>query len=397
MANYEYIARNAAGEETAGSMQAENEIAVIRTLDERKLFPVRVAEQSVKPRGLGGRKVRGRDVGVAYGQLADLLRSGVPMLRALDVLVRATPNAALSGLLAKVRGDVAAGKTLADAMAAHPKVFAHLHSAMVRAGERAGFLEDVLANLCTFLERQDELQSKVRGALVYPMLLTGLGVVAVTVILVALVPKFKPMFQNMSLPLPTQVLFALSGVLVHYWLLVAGMGVVAVLAVRSFLRSESGRRMWEKWRLKLPFVGRAVRMVSITRFCRILGTLLANGVPILQALAISKDATGSELLAGDIGRAAESVRAGEPLAEPLKRGGFFPLEIIEMIAVAEESNQLEKVLLQIADTVERHTNRRVDEAVRMIEPLVLMIIASAIGFVAVGLLYPIFTMSQTLK
>jgi general secretion pathway protein F/type IV pilus assembly protein PilC len=138
-------------------------------------------------------------------------------------------------------------------------------------------------------------------------------------------------------------------------------------------------------------------MVSITRFCRILGTLLANGVPILQALAISKDATGSELLAGDIGRAAESVRAGEPLAEPLKRGGFFPLEIIEMIAVAEESNQLEKVLLQIADTVERHTNRRVDEAVRMIEPLVLMIIASAIGFVAVGLLYPIFTMSQTLK
>ena len=398
MANFEYIARTGGGEEVAGVMQAENEAAVLTALDERKLYPVKVAPQIARSGGLRkGRKIRPRDLGVIYGQLADLLRAGVPMLRALDTLTRVLTNRRLEELVTAVRENVAAGKTLADSMGEYPATFAPLHCAMVRAGERAGFLEDVLSNLSQFIERQDELRSKVRGALIYPMLLTVIGSLMMIGVLVGLVPKFKTFFVHMSLPLPTQILFALSDALVsHLWLILSG-GVLLALAIWQLLRSEAGRRAWDNWRLKVPLLGLAVRMVSITRFCRILGTMLANGVPILQSLAISKDAAGCFALSDSIERAAESVREGQPLAAPLKASGLFPAEIIEMIAVAEESNQMEKVLVQIADTVERRTNRQVDQAVRLIEPLVLLVIAMVILFVAVGLLYPIFTMGEAIK
>ncbi len=397
MGTYQYIAKTTAGEEIAGLMQADSETAVLRTLDERRLFPVRVTEAlAARAKGWGG-KIRLRHLSVTYSQLGDLLRAGVPMLRALETLARAASNRQLAGQILKVRDDVSAGRTLADAMAAHPQTFIALHVAMVRAGERAGFLEEVLGNLGEFLERQDELRSKVRGAMIYPLVLSAIGVVAMTAILMILVPKFKPFFQNMPLPLPTLVLFAGSDLLVHHKWLVLGLVVLAAIGLRGLLRSEAGRRRWERWRLGIPIVGRVICTVSITRFCRILGVMLANGVPILQALTISKDATGSAVLAESIEEATESVRAGKPLAEPLKASGLFPLEVVEMIAVAEESNQLERILVEVAESVERRLNRQVEGAVRLIEPLILVVIAAMIGFAAVGLMWPIFMMSQTLR
>jgi len=398
MVTYQYTARTGDGEEVVGVMQAESETAVVRTLGERRLFPVRVTAQgSSQQAGKRGGRIKPRDIGVMYGQLADLLRAGVPMLRALETLARAVNNGALSRRMLALRDSVAAGRTLADAMGDYPKTFTSLHVAMVKAGERAGFLEDVLTNLADFMERQDDLRSKIRGAMIYPFVLAIIGSVAMLVMLMFIVPMFKPFFARIALPLPTRVLFAASDVLVaHLWILLA-LAILAVVAIRAVLRSERGKRLWENWRVKLPGLGRVVRTISVTRFCRILGTMLANGVPILQALEISKDATGSIVLSDSIAAATESVRAGEPLAGPLRESGLFPHEITEMIAVAEESNQMERVLVQIADTVERRTNREVDAVVRLIEPLILVAIASVIGFVAIGLMYPIFTMSQTLK
>ena len=398
MATYEYTARTAGGEKVAGVMQADSETAVVRTLDERELYPIRVAEQAEQSIVSGrGRRIRLRDIATAYGQMADLLNAGVPMLRTLETLVRAGANRNLCEVFLRVRDDVAAGKTLAEAMGEHPTVFTPLHCAMIRAGERGGFLEEVLGNLADYIERQDELRSRVRGAMIYPVVLTLIGVILITLVLVILVPKFKKFFVNVSLPMPTVVLFALSDLLVEQLPLLVSLLVLAVIGIRAILRSEFGRLLWDRWRLKLPLVGGPMRMVSITRFCRILGTLLANGVPILQSLAISKDATGCSILAGGIEVAAENVKAGEPLADPLSKVGLFPDEIIEMIAVGEESNQLEKVLLQIASTVERRTSRQVDQMMRLIEPLILVLLAAVIGFVAVGLLYPIFTMSETIQ
>ena len=282
-------------------------------------------------------------------------------------------------------------------MGKHPEAFTPLHGAMIHAGERAGFLEDVLTNLSEFLDRQDELRSKVRGALIYPMILTIFGIVAVVIMLTIFVPRFQKFFAGIDQPAPTRMLFAASTVLVGYWPLVLGVLALLVVGIVALLRSEAGRLAWSRLQLKLPLLGALFRLVGISRFCRILGTMIHNGVPILQALAISKDATGNAMLADNVESAAESVRHGEPLAEPLRTGGLFPDEVLEMISVAEESNQLEKVLVQIADTIDRRTSRQMDQLVRLIEPLILVVIAGVVGLIAVGLLYPIFTMADKLK
>ena len=398
MPTYQYTAKNASGEEVGGLMQADSEAAVIRSLDEKRLFPVRVAEKADTAQKSFGGHVRPRDVGVMYSQLSDLLRADVPAMRSLDILARSTVNKRLAGLMGKVRDDVMGGKTLADSFALYPAVFPPLHVAMVRAGERAGFLEDVLANMAEFIERQDELQAKVIGAMVYPSVVVSVALFVILGVMLFMVPQFKSMFESLkNVPWPTAMLFAASDLVRAIWPLVVMVLVVATIGCWGFLTSEQGRRVWDRWRLKLPLIGRAARLIAITRFCRILGTLLKNGVPMLQSLAISKDATGSMILADSIEKAAENVRAGQTLADPLKECGLFPPEILEMIAVAEESNQLEKTLLGIADTVERRTNRQVDLAVRLVEPLVLILIAGGIGFFGVALVYPIFSMAGAMK
>ena len=397
MIEFRYTARAINGKKISGILQAESEAAALRALDEKELFPISVLmAEGEAPEKQIRKKVRSRDVGVMYGQLADLIGSGVPLLRALDSLVRSTPNPRLIDLLKQIRASVADGKSLTESMRAFPETFPQLHTAMVQAGERASFLEDVLRSLSTFLERLDELRSKVLGAMIYPALLTVVGFCVMMGALIFFVPRFEPLLAGVQKGLPTRVIFGLSGVVRGYWYLLA----LAAAGVTAFLwttvSSPVGKRLLERWRLKLPVVGMALRMVAITRFCRILGTMLANGVPLLQALAIAKDATGSTLMGDRIAEASESVREGNTLADPLSKDGLIPDQIISMIRVAEESNRLEKVLLQIADTVERRTNRQVDQAVRLVEPLILCAVAAGIGFLALGLLLPIFTMASSL-
>jgi len=395
MADFRYTARTVSGDRVTGVIEAESEAAVLRTLGERSLFPVEVEGQAKAP-AAARRRIRPRDLGVLYGQLADLLESGVPLLRSLESLIRSSRSRQLRELLQSLRDQVADGSSLTDALREHPEVFPPLHVAMVQAGERASFLEQVFSGLGVFIERLDDLRSKVRGALIYPALLSVMGTVILFAALIFFVPRFEPLLQRVEKPLPTQVLFALSGLVRHYWflLLLGGTGAVALLV--SALRSQKGQEIFEVWRLKIPVAGHALRMVAITRFARILGTMLANGVPMLQALAIAKDATGSRLLGERIAEAAESVRAGDTLTGPLSKGDFFPPQILSMIAVAEESNQLEKVLIQIADTIERRTHHQVDQAVRLVEPVILCLVTGAIGFLALGLLLPIFTLAGSL-
>lgn len=398
MIQFQYTALTETGQKVTGLVEAESEAAVLRQLGDRKLFPVTVKGKGVTRNSTEKRKyrVRSRDLGMMYGQLADLLGSGVPLLRALDSLIKSTVSPSLKELLKEVRVSVADGKSLTESLKQFPEVFPILHTAMVQAGERASFMEEVLRSLSTFLERLDELQSKVIGALIYPALLAALGLLVMVGALVFFVPKFEPLLANAKKPLPTELLFGASVVVRSYWyLLIVALGGLVALAWAN-MRSERARRRIEEWRLKVPVVGSALRLVAITRFCRILGTMLANGVPLLQALKISKDATGSVILGELIAQAAESVRDGKRLSEPLGAGGFFPEQILAMITVAEESNKLEKVLVQIADTVERRTNRQVDQAVRLIEPVILCLVAMGIGFLALGLLLPIFTMASQL-
>jgi general secretion pathway protein F len=398
MAQFNYTAMNEAGQKISGALDAESPAAVVRALEEKKLFPVTVwgKDGAGTKEGRPKRKVRSRDLGTMYGQLADLIGSGVPLLRALDSLIKSTAAASLKELLKEIRAAVSEGKTLTDTLRQYPEIFPPLHVAMIQAGERAAFLEEVLRSLAGFLERFEELRSKVLGAMIYPMVLVALGVSVMIGALIFFVPKFEPLLASAKKPLPTEILFGASVVTRKYWYLLILAAVGAAALVWTNLKSETARRALEKWRLKIPVVGTALRLLAITRFCRILGTMLANGVPLLHALKISKDATGSNILAEKIVAATEAVRDGKRLSEPLAEGGFFPDQILAMITVAEESNKLDKVLVQIADTVERRTNRQVDQAVRLIEPAILVVVAACIGFLALGLLLPIFTMASQL-
>lgn len=398
MTRFDYTALNSGGQRITGTLEAESEPAVLRMLEDQGLFPVSIAGKGwVAGKAPANKmRVRTRDLGILYGQLADLLGSGVPLLRSLDALIRSTSAAGPKGLLKEIRASIADGKSLTDSLKQFPAVFPPLHTSMIQAGERAAFLEDALRGLAAFLERFEELRGKVLGALIYPAMLSALGFSVMILALIFFVPKFEPLLASAKKPLPTEIMFAASIAVRRYWylLLVAGAGLGALIWAN--VRSATARRRIERWQLKIPVVGSALRLLAITRFCRILGTMLANGVPLLQALRISRDATGSTLLADGIAEATEAVRDGKRLSEPLAAGGFFPEQILAMIAVAEESNKLDKVLVQIADTVERKTNRQVDQAVRLIEPAILCVVAAGIGFLALGLLLPIFTMASAL-
>jgi len=396
MATFNYKAKTSTGETVAGVVTAESQQAALRMLGDRALFPISVREGGRGARvAITGRtkKLKLRTVSTLYSQLADLLKAGVPVLRALDVLARAASNPLVAEILRGVHNDVSGGESLADAMAKHPNAFDYLAVAMVRAGEQGGFLEDVLARISVFTERQDELRNKLLGSMIYPCILLLAGVTVVTFLMVFVVPKIRMFLEQVEKPWVTTALFGLCDFLQSSGLyLLAGL-VVAVVFLVPILRGEKGRLALDRLKLRTPVMGPIVTMVAICRFCRILGTMLHNGVPILQALSISKESAGNRILADEIGKAAESVQKGESLAAPLGSSGLFPVDVVDMIAVAEESNNLETVLVQIADSNEARTARQIDLGVRLLEPVMLMFMASLVLVIAVALLVPILRMS----
>jgi general secretion pathway protein F/type IV pilus assembly protein PilC len=329
--------------------------------------------------------------------LADLLRAGVPLLRSLELLEHKTNHTGLQQVLELVRADVAEGTRLADAMRKHPKVFSELAVSMVRAGEEGAFVEDVLKRIADFTDHQEMLKSRVTGAMVYPLFLMVMGTVVVIAMLTFFVPKFTPIFDRMSskgsLPAATTWLLALSTTLQTYGIVVLLMAIGGVMYGMQWGKTDVGRLWVDRMRLRLYGIGPIFRSFAISRFCRILGTLLRNGVPILESLRIAKDATGNRVLSNAIATAADNVSTGKALAAPLGKCGEFPLEIVEMIAVGEEANNLEQVLIDVADTLERQTNRTLDLFVRMLEPVMLTVLAGIVLFVVVALLLPILQSS----
>lgn len=397
MPTFAYKARNPSGELIDGTLVAETTIAAARMLDERSLMPVEVEEVQAQGRSfLTGRqrRISQSKVGVYYEQLADLLKAGVPVLRALNVLSKQASSAALSRVIREVHDDVAGGDTLADALDKHPQAFMHLHAAMIRAGEKGGFLEDVLQRLSEFVARQDALRNKFIGSMIYPCVLLVAGIAAVTVLMVTVVPKIRALLPQDGLNWASKTVFALSDALSQHYLIVGAALVVVIALITSFFQSNAGRLAWAHVQLKTPGIGRIYTMVSLCRFCRIFGTLLANGIPILQALKIGRETAGNQILAATIDKAAESVNMGEPLAVPLAQSKVFPPAMIDMIAVAEESNTLEKVLVEIANTQEERTGRQIDLFVRLLEPLMLMVMGVMVMFIAAALLLPLLKLTS---
>ncbi len=399
MPAFAYVARNLDGQRVTGTLSATTEREAISLLSGKSLFPIEVKADKPRHGFRWGGRVKGQLLATTYGQLSSLLTSGVPLLRSLKILQDQTSNAKLSETLEDVHRRVEDGETLGDAMDRHEKVFGELTVSMVRAGGEGGFLEDALDRVAQFTEQQEDLKSRTVGALAYPVFLAGVGVIVVTGLLIFFVPNFAEIFDRLreqgELPVITDWLLLISETLKNWWFVLLVVGGILAAYLRVYLATDDGRRRGDYLRLKLPLVGSVFQSLAVARFCRVLGTLIRNGVPILKSLDISRDASGNKILSDAIEKASENISSGEALATPLAQSGHFPRTVVEMISVAEEANTLDTVLIHVADGLEKRTERRLDLVVRLLEPIMLLILAMVILFVVIALLLPILKMSST--
>jgi general secretion pathway protein F/type IV pilus assembly protein PilC len=398
MPEFTYEAMGSTGQRSQGTLTAGSEREVVAMLDSRGLFPVKVSAAKKTSTSRRGGRVSSRNLATFYAQLADLLHSGVPLLRSLDLLERQNSTPTLSEVLRDVRARVADGTGLAESMAQHPRCFNELAISMVRAGQEGGFLEDVLRRIADFTEHQEDLKAKVVGALAYPVVLAVVGFLVLNVLIIFFVPKFEPIFKKLEekgeLPALTVWIVGISHLLQQQGIWVVSATGLAIFVFRRWAITDSGRMKVDALRLKLPGAGRIFLNLAIVRFTRILGTLLHNGIPILQALRIAKDSTGNRVLALAIEKSAENVKGGDSLAAPLAASHYFPRDVVAMVAVGEESNNLETVLLGISESLEKRTSRQLDLFVRLLEPLMLLVMAAITLVVVAGLLLPVFKMSS---
>jgi len=401
MAEFTYEARAKTGTLNNGTLTATSEREAMAILDSRGLFPVRIAPVPTHATRRWGRRVKGRHLSTLFSQLADLLHSGVPLLRSLEILERQSSSPAVGEVLREVRAAVAEGTTMADAMGKHPHVFNELTVSMVRAGQEGGFLEDVLKRIADFTEHQEDLKAKVVGSLAYPVFLAVVGFIVLNVLVIGFVPRFEPIFKKLEeqgqLPALTTWLMGMSHMLQHQGLFVLAGFVIFFWSVRRWMKTANGRLTTDGWRLRLPGAGRIYLHLAIARFARILGTLLHNGIPILQSLRVAKDSTGNKVLSNAIEQSAENVTAGNSLAKPLSACKYFPRDVVEMVSVAEESNTLEKVLIDIANALEKRTARQLELFVRLLEPIMLLAMALVTLVVVLGLLLPVFKMASVAR
>jgi len=398
MPDFAYEAIDVSGQSKRGSISAASKNEAIANLNAKQLFPSKVVETKPKGAGFSFGGVSESQMAVFYTQLGSLLRGGVPMLRSLVILREQTSNSKFKTILEDVHRRVEDGEGLGDAFARHPKTFNHIAINMSRAGAEGGFLDDALTRVGTFTEEQADLKARTVGSLAYPAILGVIGTIIISILLVFFVPMFDSMFETLEskgqMPAITKWLLAFSGTLKGYFPFLLGALIAFFLLLRYFVGTESGRRIFDLLKIRIPLFGPIIQDLAVARFCRVLGTLLTNGVPILRSLGIASKSTGNVVLTETIDGASENIKSGETLAEPLSQSSLFPKTVTEMIAVAEESNSLDTVLIDISANLEKKTTRRLDLAVKMVEPLMLVFMAGIILFVVVALLLPIMSMTK---
>jgi type II secretory pathway component PulF len=399
MAEFSYVARDNSGQRVTGTIGAASRREALAAISARSLFPVEVTGAAAQLNAKKIRRVSSQMLAIMFGQLADLLRSGVPLLRGLDVLRQQSTKPAMKEVLGEIHHHVEEGASMAEAMGRFPNVFGEMAVSMVRAGSEGGFLEEALARVAEFTEAQDDLKKRTIGAMAYPMFLACVGVIVVSGLMIFFVPQFNNLFDNLrqrgELPMMTEWVLGTSSFMKRFgiWALI-GLAFGAYF-LRKWAVTDVGRLYVDRIKIKMPLVGGVFLSLAVARFCRVLGTLLHNGVPIIRSLEISSDGTGNRVLAGAIRSATDDISAGQRLAGPLRASGHFPPTVVEMISVAEESNTLETVLLRVSESLERRTFRQLDLAVRLLEPVMLLILAAVVLVLVIGLLLPVIKMSTT--
>ncbi|MEM9457654.1 MAG: type II secretion system inner membrane protein GspF [Myxococcota bacterium] len=410
MPAYAYTGLSAKGKNVKGVATADNVAALKASLRREGIYLTGVNETTATAGAdtSGGGSDREVDLSRLFDRvtpkmvqgmtqlLGTLLQAGVTLPEALAALTDQVESQRFKGILTDIADQVNQGSSLADAMGAYPKVFVPLYVNMIRAGEASGALETVLFRLAEFLEKQLEIKGKVNSAMVYPIVLSVLGGVIITVLMVGIVPKITGMFADMNAELPwnTTLLIFLSELIAGYWWALILVASGLVWAFRRWRRTEAGQLTGDTIILKLPVIGELVRKIAISRFARTLSTLLSSGVQLLQALDIVRSLLGNVVLEKVITEARDAIREGENIAPALKRSGQFPPLVTHMIAVGERSGQLEQMLGDVASAYDRETNTSIQRLTSLLEPLMIVVMGVAVGFVVFSIMQPIMQLTE---
>jgi type IV pilus assembly protein PilC len=425
MANFQYSALDAKGEQTTGAVSAATEAEAIQQLRSKGLYPTQISEEGktkgkskaapAKSKGktaskpaaskgsLGGR-IKPKSLMIFTRQLATLIDSGLPLLRSLTVLEKQEPNPVLKATVSALAENVQGGSTFSESLAQHPKIFNKLYVNMVKAGELGGVLEIVLNRLAEYQEKAQKLKNKIVSAMVYPVIVMFIAVAILVFLMIFIVPKFKEMFANTDseLPLISKIVFGMSEFFLARPLFVPNV-VFAFIAfgIGVFLfnlwgRTPGGRNIIDNMKLKMPILGDIQRKSAVSRFSRTLGTLVTSGVPILQALNITRDTAGNVVISHAIEKVHEAVKEGETIVTPLQASGVFPNMVISMVDVGEETGQLPEMLLKVADVYDDEVDNAVTALTSILEPIMIVILALIVGAVVFALFLPLIKMISTM-
>jgi len=412
MAVFQFEAMNSQGQAVKDELEAGNQDDAIQKIRARKLFPTSVKEKKLrgqKGEAIGVPTKRKRSLtlgGVSRKQLTTFTRqlstlqdAGLPILRSVRILEAQMKPGVLKNALIDVGESIESGNTLSESLAKHPKAFDRLYVNMVRAGEAGGVLEAILQKLADFMEKAQRLKKQVISAMIYPIAVITFAGGIVAGIITFIVPKFKAMFVELGVPLPvmTRILLQISDWIKNswYWLIAILIGIIVVY--RVIRATPQGRYAIDQIKLKLPVFGMIISKSSIARFTRTLGTLVASGVPILEALNIVRQTAGNEVIAQAIGRVHDSIREGESIAEPLGASGVCDNMVVNMVAVGEETGDLDKMLLKVADTYDEDVDAAVSGLMSLLEPVIIILLGGCVGFIVISLFLPLISLMSNLS
>jgi type IV pilus assembly protein PilC len=393
MPQFTYTARSTNGELKSATIDAPNRDEVIKQLKQQRLNVVKIDEGTATKKKRGGR-IKMRDIVIFTRQFSTMINAGLPLVQALDILATQSENPALKDVTRQVVFDVESGNTVADALRKHPAAFTDLYVNMVAAGEAGGILDTILMRLAVFMEKNDALIRKVKGAMIYPSVIMSVAAIAITVLLVFVIPTFQTMFASagIALPLPTRIVIGMSHFLKTYWYVVAGVLVGIYISIKRYYATANGKLTIDRTLLKAPVLGDVLRKSAVSRFTRTLGTLISSGVSILDGLEITAKTAGNRVIQDAIMESRASIAGGETIAAPLKKSQVFPPMVISMIAVGEQTGGLDEMLSKIADFYDEEVDAAVSGLLALMEPVMIVFLGVVVGGMVVAMYLPIFDM-----
>lgn len=397
---FQWSGKNAKGLIESGEITAESRDEVISQLRSRNIIPTSVTEKKSKKFSLSMGRISDKDLVVFTRQFATMIDAGLPLVQALDILAAQVENKTLARTIEQVKLDVEAGSTYADALRKHPKVFSELYVNMVAAGESGGILDTILNRLAAYIEKAMKLKKKIKGAMIYPAVVTTIAVAVIAVIMIFVVPTFAKMFAQLGgvLPLPTRIIMAMSNFLAGTGgLILLGSIIFIVIAIVQIRRTNRGKYVIDNILLRLPIFGMLLRKAAIAKFTRTLGTLVSSGVPILDGLEITAKTAGNKVIEKAIFEVRTAVSEGKTISEPLMKAKVFPPMVNHMIAVGESTGALDAMLSKIADFYDDEVDAAVSNLTSMIEPLLMVFLGGSVGFIVVSMYLPIFKLITLIK